>query len=213
MPIAINYLIGAMILWDILYRSQQGITLSLTEEFWSKNIINIFITPIRTYELVIALCIIGFLKAFMTMGFLILISWYLYQFNLFDLGFSLAPFIGNLILFGWSIGMMTMSLVLRYGNAADAFIWGIPFLIQPISAVFYPVDVLPPFLKFCAYALPSTYIFEGMRTVLNEGVFNISLVYLSFCMNLLYLSAGAFYFSWMLRRVREKGLLSKTSIE
>jgi len=213
LPIAIDYLLGAMILWDLLYRSQQSITLSLTEEFWVKNIMNIFIAPIRTVEMVISMCIMGFIKSIITMSFLTVLAFGFYRFNIFDMGISLIPFFGNLILFGWGLGMFTMSLVLRYGHAAEALIWGVPFLIQPISAVFYPVAVLPFALKIVAFALPSTYIFEGMRSVLNTGTMNPRMLAMAFGMNIVYLIAGGAMFGWTLRLVRRKGYLSRTHIE
>jgi ABC-2 type transport system permease protein len=106
-----------------------------------------------------------------------------------------------------------MSLVLRYGHAAEALIWGVPFLIQPISAVFYPVAVLPSALKLVAFALPSTYIFEGMRAVLNTGTMDSRLLAMAFGMNVVYLTAGGILFGWTLRLVRRKGYLSRTHIE
>jgi ABC-2 type transport system permease protein len=127
LPVAIDYLLGAMILWDLLYRSQQSITLSLTEEFWVKNIMNIFIAPMRTVELVVAMCIMGLIKSIITMGVLTILAIAFYSFNVFEMGPALVPFFGNLILFGWGLGMFTMSLVLRYGHAAEALIWGVPF--------------------------------------------------------------------------------------
>ena len=213
LPIAIDYLLGAMILWDLLYRSQQSITLSLTEEFWVKNIMNIFIAPIRTPELVVAMGLMGLIKAALTMTFLMVLAVTFYRFNLFDLGPALVPFFANLILFGWGLGMFTMSLVLRYGHAAEALIWGVPFLIQPISAVFYPVEVLPSWLKLIAFMLPSTYVFEGMRTVLNTGAVDSFMLAVSFGMNLVYLAAGGAFFTWTLRLVRRKGYLSRTHID
>ena len=213
LPVAIEYLLGAMILWDLLYRSQQSITLSLTEEFWVKNVMNIFIAPIRAFELVLAMCIMGFLKAIVTMVFLAILAFLFYSFNVFALGPALAPFFGNLMLFGWALGMFTMSLVLRYGHAAEALIWGVPFLIQPISAVFYPVSVLPSWLKIIAFMLPSTHIFEGMRAVLNTGRLDPFRLVVIFMMNLAYLSAGGAFFAWTLRLVRRKGYLSRTSME
>jgi ABC-2 type transport system permease protein len=213
LPVAIDYLLGAMILWDLLYRSQQSITLSLTEEFWVKNIMNIFIAPIRTLELVVAMCIMGFIKAIITMGFLTILAITFYRFNIFDMGPALVPFFGNLILFGWGLGMFTMSLVLRYGHAAEALIWGVPFLIQPISAVFYPVHILPAGLKIIAFLLPSTYVFEGMRSVLNTGSVDKFLLAVSFGMNSVYLAAGGAFFAWTLRLVRRKGYLSRTHID
>ncbi|MBL7180769.1 MAG: ABC transporter permease [Desulfobacterales bacterium] len=213
LPIAVDYLLGAMILWELLYRSQQSVTLSLTEEFWVKNIINLFVAPIRTVELVLTLCVIGLIKAFIAMVFLGILAWYFYHFNIFTMGPGLVPFFANLILFGWSVGMITMSLILRFGHAAEALIWGVPFLIQPISAVFYPVDALPPWLKTIAFALPSTHVFEGMRAVLNTGKMDTALLTYAFGLNLAYLAAGGLFFAWMLRQARIKGYLSRTSIE
>lgn len=213
LPVAIDYLLGAMILWDLLYRSQQSITLSLTEEFWVKNVMNIFIAPIRTYELVLAMCIMGFFKALITMVFITSLAYVFYSFSVFEMGPALVPFFGNLMLFGWGLGMFTMSLVLRYGHAAEALIWGVPFLIQPVSAVFYPVSVLPTGLKFIAFMLPSTHIFEGMRAVLNTGQLDMRRLTVVFIMNVVYLIGGGVFFNWTLRVVRRKGYLSRTHME
>lgn len=213
LPVAVDYLLGAMILWDLLYRAQQSITLSLTEEFWVKNVMNIFIAPIRTFELVFAMCLMGFFKAILSTVFIALLAFLFYSFNIFDLGPALAPFFGNLMLFGWALGMFTMSLVLRYGHAAEALIWGVPFLIQPVSAVFYPVSVLPSWLKLIAFMLPSTHIFEGMRAVLNTGQADTARLALIFVMNMVYLVAGGMFFTWTLRLVRQKGYLSRTHME
>ncbi|MCJ7829950.1 MAG: ABC transporter permease [Desulfobacterales bacterium] len=213
LPVAIDYLLGAMILWDLLYRSQQSITLSLTEEFWVKNVMNLFIAPVRTVEIVAAMCILGFLKALITMAFLAGLAWVFYQFHLLDMGLALVPFFGNLILFGWALGMCTMSIILRFGHAAEALIWGVPFLIQPISAVFYPVSVLPDWLRVIAHLLPSTYVFEGMRAVFNTGRCDPRLLALAFAMNLVYLGIAGSFFAWMMRQVRKKGYLTRTSME
>ena len=109
--------------------------------------------------------------------------------------------------------MMTMALILRFGHAAEALIWGVPFFIQPISAVFYPVDALPPWLRTIAFTLPSTHVFEGMRAVLNTGKINSALLTYSFGLNLVYLAVGGVFFGWMLRQARIKGYLSRTNIE
>ena len=213
LPIVIDYLLGAVILWDVLYRAQQSITLLMTEEFWVKNVLNIFIAPIRNVEFVLAITIIGLVKSLLTTVLLALLALFCYQFNLLSLGLGLALFYGNLMLFGWALGLITMALVFRYGHAAEALIWGIPFLIQPISAVYYPVAVLPVWLKAVAYMLPSTYVFEGMRTVLNFGNINMSMLLLSTGLNILYLAAAGGLFAWTLKQARKKGYLSRTDME
>jgi ABC-2 type transport system permease protein len=103
--------------------------------------------------------------------------------------------------------------VLRFGQAAEALIWGIPFLIQPISAVFYPVRVLPVWLQGVAKSLPSTHVFEGMRMALATGRVDAGALAAALALNVLYLAAGSLFFAWMLGRVREKGYLSRLGME
>jgi len=213
LPKAVVFLIGGMIFWDLLYRSQQAITLSLSEEIWVRNIMNVFIAPVSILEIMVATCIVGVLKALAVMVVLGVLAYGLYAFNVLAMGWALVPFFSILLLFGWAVGMFTMGLALRFGHAAEALIWGIPFLIQPFSAVFYPVEVLPRWLQTVAYFMPSTYVFEGMRAVLQAGRLDLGTLAMAVWMNGLYLAGGAAFFGWMLHRVREKGLLSRLYLE
>jgi ABC-2 type transport system permease protein len=212
-PAPIVFLLGAVIFWDVLYRSQQAITISITEEIWVRNLLNLFIAPVRVSEILLATCFVGIFKALFTALVLGVLAWFFYAFSLFAIGPALVPFLASLLLFGWAVGMCTMGLILRYGQAAEALIWGVPFLIQPISAVFYPVDVLPGWLQVIALGLPSTWVFEGMRAALATGRVEWPTLAVAFGMNLVYLAAGAAFFGWMLGRVREKGYLSRLGME
>lgn len=212
-PRAVTFLLGALIFWDVLYRSQQAITLSVTEEIWVKNLLNIFIAPVSIFELMIATCIMGILKSLLAASMLGILAFVLYQFNLLDVGPALVPFLASLLLFGWAVGMCTMALVLRFGQSAEALVWGVPFLIQPISAVFYPVDVLPRWLQWIAMALPSTHVFEGMRYALENGRVEFNHLFLSLALNCVYLAAGGAFFARMFHQVRVKGYLSRLGME
>ena len=212
-PSAVVFLIGAIIFWDLFYRAQQSITLSIGEDIWVRNILNLFIAPISVPELITAICIFGIIKTLMTTFILAVLAFVLYAFNLWTMGWALLPFFAILLLFGWAVGLVTMGLSLRYGYAAEALIWGMPFLLQPISAVFYPIDVLPRGLQSIAVLLPSTYVFEGMRQVLQEATFSVNTLVRAFGLNLVYLVLGGVFFGWMLRQVREKGLLTHLTLE
>jgi ABC-2 type transport system permease protein len=207
------FFIGAMILWDVLYRSQQAISLSITEEFWVRNFINLFISPLSIPEFISALCLVGFIKSVVTTFVLAVLALFLYQFDLLQLGLGLLPFYGNLLLFGWAVGLFTMGIILRYGRAAEALIWGMPFLLQPLSAVFYPVKVLPEWLQAVSLGLPSTYVFQGMRQVMEGGGINWGQMELALGLNLVYMVLGGLYFGLMLRSVRIKGYLARQNLQ
>jgi ABC-2 type transport system permease protein len=106
-----------------------------------------------------------------------------------------------------------MALILRFGRAAEALVWGIPFLLQPISAVFYPLDVLPPWLQTLAWLLPSTHVFEGMRSALRLGTMQVGALLATCGITLIYLVGGAAIFAWMIRQAREKGYLSRFGMQ
>lgn len=208
-PGFIKFLIGAMIFWDILYRSQQAVTVSFLEDIWSRNLLNIFVAPIRTSEFVVATYLVGLVRIFITVGVLAALSHVLYAFNLFSLGWALIPLFINLLIMGWAIGLVTTALIIRWGQAAEALAWGVPFLIQPFCAAFYPLDTLPKWIQPISLAIPATYVFEGMRQVMRGEGLSLANVAGAFALNLVYLVAAAWYFNWMFERARAKGLLAK----
>ncbi len=127
--------------------------------------------------------------------------------------FPRAGFYLALMVFGWAVGLYTMGLVFLCGRAADGLIWGVPFLIQPLSAVFYPVDVLPGWLQGVALCLPSTYVFEGMRAALAHGSAPLDLLVKSAIGNAVFLVLGGLFFAWTLERVRVRGALARQAME
>jgi len=149
------------------------------------------------------------IKILVTAGFLVFLAAALYRFNLFDLGFSLIPFILNLLLMGWAVGMVTTALIIRWGHAAEALAWGVPFLIQPLAAVFYPVAVLPRWAQGLSLCIPATHVFEGMRQVLAGGGVSVQHLVLAGVLNLVWLILGALFVRWMFELARRDGLLAK----
>src|SRR3712207_8761664 len=51
-------------------------------------------------------------------------------------------------------------------RSAENMAWTIMFLLMPLACVYYPVSILPSWLQALAWALPPTYVFEGMRALL-----------------------------------------------
>ena len=49
-PYQITFLIGAVILWDILFRAQQGVALYFLEDVWSRNLLNVFSAPVTNAD-------------------------------------------------------------------------------------------------------------------------------------------------------------------
>ena len=132
-----------------------------------------------------------------------------YHFNVFVLDWYLLPFFANLMVFGWALGMISTALILRWGQAAEALAWAVPFFIQPIACVFYPVAQLPGWLQVAAKALPCAHIFEGMRAVIRDGTFDGSALLGATALNFVYLAMAGLVYLGVLKSVIKKGLLTK----
>jgi len=212
-PTTLTFLLGGMILWDVLFRSQQGVAISFLEDVWTRNLLNVFVAPVRTVEYVAATCLVGVLRVVVTLLVLALVAALAYGFNLTTFGWSLLPFLANLMLFGWFLGMVSTALIMRWGQAAESLAWAVPFFIQPLAAVFYPLSVLPAWLQPVARALPCTPIFEGMRSVLAGQTTPWGYIQQALLLNLAWGVAAALFFAINLRYVRKTGLLVKVATQ
>jgi ABC-2 type transport system permease protein len=199
--------IGAVLLWDILLRGQLGFSVSFLEEMWSRNLANLMISPLRPIEFVMALMVMSIVRLAIGMVAVSLLAIGFFGFNLYGLGLALAAFFANLILTSWAVGIFVSGLVMRNGLGAESFAWTIMFLLMPLACVYYPVAVLPGWLQWVALALPPTYVFEGMRSLLIEHIFRADLMWRALALNALWFGAGVFAFTRLLEASRRHGSL------
>jgi ABC-2 type transport system permease protein len=98
-------------------------------------------------------------------------------------------------------------MILRWGLGAEELAWASIFLVAPVSGVYYPIAVLPSWLQPVAWAMPSAHVFEGMRAVLADGVFQWDRFWIALALDVVYIAAGALVFAWSVRHAREHGTL------
>lgn len=204
---ASGVLISGVLLWDVLFRGQLGVALVFMEEMWSRNLGQLFVSPLRPGELVAALLVMSLIRTLIGVGGAALIAIPLFQYSIFDLGLPLLAFFTNLIVMGWAIGLAVSGLVLRYGLGAESMAWIAIFAVQPISGVYYPIETLPGWLQAVAHGLPSSHVFEGMRAVLIDGRFRADLLVCALALNAIYLGAGIATFLAYFHSARVRGLL------
>jgi ABC-2 type transport system permease protein len=204
---AAGVLIAAVLLWDVVFRGQLGVSLAFFEEMYSRNLGHLFVSPLRPYELVCALLTISLLRTLLGVGGAALLAIPLYQYSIFGMGLPLLAFFANLLVMGWAIGLLVSGLVLRYGLGAESFAWVAIFAIAPLSGIYYPISVLPEWLQPVAAMLPASHVFEGMRAVLFDGQFRGDLLVNAALLNVVYIGAGVAVFLATFRVARARGLL------
>lgn len=204
---AAGLLIGAVLLWDVLFRAQLGVSVVFFEEMYSRNLGHLFVSPLRPYELVLALLTVSFLRTSIGVGAAAGLAVVLYRYSIFDMGLPLVAFFANLLVMGWAIGLMVVALVLRYGLGAESLAWAVIFAVAPVSGIYYPISVLPDWLQKIALLLPSSHVFEGMRAVVRERVFSFDSFWMAVLLNGVYLSIGTALYLFAFHIARKRGLL------
>ncbi len=200
-------LIAAVLLWDVLFRSQLGVSISFLEEMWSRNLGQLFVSPLRPWEFVASLLATSLLRTLIGVIPAAFLAILLYRYSVFDLGLPLLAFFTNLLVMGWAIGLFVSAVILRYGLGAESLAWLAIFAIAPLSGIYYPIDVLPNWLQPIAYALPASHVFEGMRAVMFEQVFRWDHFAWAVALNLCYLGGGIASLLFAFRIARIRGLL------
>ncbi len=204
---AAGVLIAAVLLWDILFRANLGVSLTFMEEIWARNLGHLYVSPLRPWEHLAAMMGLSLVRTLISVLPAALLALPFYGVWVFDLGLPLLGFFVNLMLFGWSVGLVVAALVLRFGQGAESLAWVGIFALAPISGIYYPLDVLPHWLQPVAMALPSSHVFEGMRAVLLGEGFRAGLLWAALGLNAAYLALAGLGFLATLRIARVRGLL------
>ena len=204
---AFGVLLSAVLLWDVLFRGQLGVSVSFFEEMWSRNLGHLFVSPLRSYELICALLLMSFIRTIIGVIPASLLTITFFDYSIYSLGLPLVAFFFNLLVMGWSVGLAVSGMVLRAGLGAEGLAWAAIFALAPVSGIYYPISVLPEWLQTIAYLLPSAHVFEGMRAIIVEGSVEPQLLVTATLLNLVYLSAGAAIFLACFRSARQRGQL------
>lgn len=201
-------LLGGIILWIFPWRGQYEITVSLLEDLWNRNLVNLFATPILFSEWVVSVMLIGILKSFISFGFASVIALVLYATNIYTLGLILLPWAGLLIMFGWVFGFFIASLIMRYGTKIQTLAWMSMAIVSPFAGVFYPVSVLPAWAQTVAHYVPVSHVFEAMRTIIVGGTSPISNLFWPFILCLIYLMISLYLLYGSYNAILKRGLIS-----
>jgi ABC-2 type transport system permease protein len=204
---AAGLFIGGVLLWDILVRGQLGFSVAFLEEFWSRNLGHLMMSPLRPAELVAALVLVSLIKLTVAMVPVALMAYVFFGFNLLSLGIAFAAMFANLTIMSWSMGLIAAGVVLRWGLGAESFAWLVVFVLLPLCCVYYPVTTLPAWLQPVALALPPTYVFEGLRAIVLDRTFEAALMAKALVLNLVYFALGSAAFAFFLHRARLYGSL------
>jgi len=206
-------LLGAVLLWDFFTRVMMGVTMTFFEDVWSRNFLNLFASPLSVGEYLFGLVLSSIATSSIGLAVMLALTTTVFGLSFLSYGLALVPFLLVLFLFGIALGIIACALVLRLGPAAEWFVWPIPALVAPFAGVFYPLATLPRWMQWVAHALPPSYVFEGMRTVLSGGEASGGLLLWGVCLAIAYTVLASRVFRRVYRHAVRTGLIARYSAE
>jgi ABC-2 type transport system permease protein len=206
-------LLGAVLLWDFFSRVMQGVTMAFFEDVWSRNFLNLFASPMSVREYVTGLVLWSVLTSTVGLLLMLVLATTVFGLSFFSYGIALLPFLLVLFLFGIALGIVACALVLRFGPAAEWFVWPIPAVLAPFAGVFYPLSTVPGWMQGIAHALPPSYVFEGMRAIVGGGTASGAALLAAVALAVVYIVLASWFFGSVYRHAVRTGLIARYSAE
>jgi ABC-2 type transport system permease protein len=206
-------LLGAVLFWDFFTRIMQGVTTAFFEDVWSRNFLNLFATPLSISEYVTGLVLTSVATSLVALGVMLVLATLVFGLSFISLGLMLIPFVLVLFLFGVALGVVGSALVLRLGPASEWLVWPMPALLSPFVGVYYPLATLPAWMRDVGYLLPPSYVFEGMRELIDGKPFSGASLLLGSSLAILQVLLAGYFFARVFRYTVRTGLLARYSAE
>ena len=209
----VTTLLGAVLLWDLFTRIMQGISTAFLEDVWSRNFLNLFATPLRISEYVTGLVLTSLATSTVGLLTMLMLATVFFGLSYLALGSLLLVLLLVLCCFGIALGIFASALVLRLGPASEWLVWPLPALLSPFACVFYPLAVLPQWMRVIAHTLPPMYVFEGMRSVLAGHAPAAAPLAGALLLSLAYIALAGYLFHRVYQYAVRSGLLARYSAE
>ena len=160
-----GFFIGAVLLWDVLFRGQLGVSLAFMEEMYSRNLGNLFVSPLRPYEFIVGQLTMSVIRTLIGVGGACLFACRCSSYSIFSMGLPLLAFFACLLAFGWAIGLAVSAMILRCGSRRrGARVGGDLPGRAGVRRLLPDRRAARPHCRRSRYALPPAHVFEGMRS-------------------------------------------------
>ncbi len=206
---SVGFLLAGILLFHVVFQAEVSLATGFMEETWSRNLLNLLVTPLREIEYVGGVVLFGLAKLAMSVTVVSTVAFGLFAFNVTDIGLALVPIIAVLLLVGWSIGLIVIGLILRVGQGAEILAWGLLAMLMPLSGIFYPVSALPGILQPIGEVLPLTHLFDAARAVLDNEPLPWDEVAIAATGSVVLALAASWFVVRMLATFRSRGYVSR----
>lgn len=203
------FLLAGIVLFHVVFQAEIGLATGFLEETWSRNLLNLMVTPLTELEYGAGVVLFGFARLAIGLTVVSVVALALFSFNVTTMGLALVPLVAILLVVGWSVALVVIGLILRVGQGAEILTWGFIAFLLPLSGIFYPVSALPGALQPLAQSLPTTHVFAAGRAVVQGHPLPWDQVTLGAVGAVVASALAVWFLTRMLATFRRRGFISR----
>jgi ABC-2 type transport system permease protein len=209
LTVPVAFLLGGLLLWDLVFRSKNGIAIAFLSEGHWRNVVNLLASPLEPVEFLSGIVLYSLSRAAVSWLLMAALAWVLFAFDVLAFGPALVLYVGLLMLFGVALSLVVLGLVLRFGEAVEEMAWAIAGVVVPFAAVFYPLSALPGWAQAIGRAMPPAWVFESMRVVLAGRPMDGGPLLMALVLDVVSIAAAAVFARAMFGVFRRRGFVTR----
>jgi len=164
-------LVIGTIFWNYLSLVFEFIAETVQWERWEGTLEYTMMAPVRRYSQLLGSAFYAIAYGLVHTTFILGILWLFFQLDLSHANFGTAivfMLLGSFSFVG--LGMATAVLPLMYVERGAQMAFVLQSVLLLISGVYYSIDVLPGWMQVLSHISPATYVLDGVRKGLIDGV-------------------------------------------
>ncbi len=99
------FLLAGIILFHVVFQAEVSVATGFLEETWSRNLLNLMVTPMTELEYGAGVALFGLVKLAIGVTAVSLVALAAFAFQITSLGFALIPLVAILIVVGWAVAL------------------------------------------------------------------------------------------------------------
>ena len=208
----LTLVIGA-VFWNYLSVVFSFIAETVSWERWEGTLEYTFMAPVRRYAQMLGSTIYAVAFGIVHTVVVLIVLALFFELDLSHANFATAAVFMVLGSFSFiGIGIMTAILPLMYVERGAQMTFVLQSVLLLISGVYYSVSVLPGWMQFASHFSPATYVLDGVRAGLIDGIGITSLigdVWPLLLMGIVFIPLGLWAFGRAERYAKRTGKLKR----
>jgi ABC-2 type transport system permease protein len=164
------YLAIGTAVWTYISVVFDSVTETVTIERWEGTIEYTFMAPVSRLTHMLGICVYAIIHGILMTIVQLLVMGLFFHLDLAHANWGAALFLllaGSVSLIGLGIISAILPLLFTERGAQMAYI--IRAILLLVSGVYYPISVLPPWLRWMSVISPVTYLLDGLRKSIQTG--------------------------------------------